>query len=311
MDLLRQTAREYLAKRGASGSLSGLAALDWIGLLVDEELSGAGWRPLESCVVAEELGRACDGSPWLGTVLAAAAVSGAPAEIRERWLPSLLSGEAVGGFVMAGRSVRIVAADEADLLIVAAPTGLRLIEQLAGQPRRPDPDSLDSTRSIWRVDISAATGTDIGDSARSTLMCAMGQLLVCADAIGAMAGALERLVTYLSSRIAFGAPIASFQAVRHRLVDLLVIVVKSRAVVAKAARALAEGADATALAATAHAFVVSKAVWLIDECMQLSGGIGFTWDYPLHHELRRVSADAWLMGTARDSRAHLAEVSGW
>jgi alkylation response protein AidB-like acyl-CoA dehydrogenase len=49
----------------------------------------------------------------------------------------------------------------------------------------------------------------------------------------------------------------------------------------------------------------------VDECMQLSGGIGFTWEYPLHHELRRVFTNAQLLGTARSSRALLAEVSGW
>ena len=55
----------------------------------------------------------------------------------------------------------------------------------------------------------------------------------------------------------------------------------------------------------------AKAPAAVDECMQLSGGIGFTWEYPLHHELRRVFTNGYLLGTARSSRALLAERSGW
>jgi len=98
------------------------------------------------------------------------------------------------------------------------------------------------------------------------------------------------------------------------LVDLLVFEAKARAVFMKAARALAEddgSCDAIALSASAHAFVCAKAAAAVDECMQLSGGIGFTWEYPSHHELRRVFTNGYLLGTARYSRALFAERSGW
>lgn len=147
---------------------------------------------------------------------------------------------------------------------------------------------------------------------------AAGRLLISADVVGALSNALGRLTAYLKERVAFGAPIASFQAVQHRLVDLLVFEEKSRAIVTKGARTLASAAladdamrTAVTQAAVAHAFVSAKATAAIDECMQLSGGIGFTWEYPLHHELRRAATDACLLGTARSSRALLAEVSGW
>jgi alkylation response protein AidB-like acyl-CoA dehydrogenase len=109
-------------------------------------------------------------------------------------------------------------------------------------------------------------------------------------------------------------PIASFQAEQQRLVDLLVFEAKARAIIMKAARALEADEnldDAITLAAAAHAFVVAKATASVDECMQLSGGIGFTWEYPLHHELRRVFTNGYLLGTARSSRALFAERSGW
>jgi alkylation response protein AidB-like acyl-CoA dehydrogenase len=124
---------------------------------------------------------------------------------------------------------------------------------------------------------------------------------------------VARLTAYLRDRIAFGVPIASFQAVQHRLVELLVFEVKARAAVMKAARAAVAGdvQRTVALSTVAHAFVAAKATAAVDECMQLSGGIGFTWEYPLHHELRRVFTNAQVLGNARSSRALLAEVLGW
>ncbi len=83
------------------------------------------------------------------------------------------------------------------------------------------------------------TSALIGGPERAEQLIAMARLLVSADSIGAVSRTLERLMAYLRERVAFGAPIASFQAVQHRLVDLLVFEVKARAVIMKAARALA------------------------------------------------------------------------
>ena len=154
----------------------------------------------------------------------------------------------------------------------------------------------------------------IGGPERAELLLATARVLLSADSLGALSATFERLVSYLKERIAFGVPIASFQAVQHRLVDLLVFEAKARAVIMKAARALTSEdvtEDAIALSAAAHAFVNAKATAAVDECMQLSGGIGFTWEYPLHHELRRVFTNAYLLGTARGSRAQLADKAGW
>jgi alkylation response protein AidB-like acyl-CoA dehydrogenase len=311
LDFLRLSAREFLAERAEKNTIEDLAAMDWIGLLVGEEFSGAGWRPVESCVIAEELGRAHDRTPWLGSAVAAAALADAPEVLRDHWLPALLKGTKIGGFARADHTVRVIDGDKVDILVTAGCDGLRLIEAPQHLPRRPDGESLDVVRSSWCLDVSTATGILIGDAERAATLRVVAQLLVSADAVGSVSQAVERLVTYLRSRVAFGAPIASFQAIQHRLVDLLVFEVKARAIVSKAARALAGGHRFEALAAAAHAFVAAKATEALDECMQLSGGIGFTWEYPLHHEMRRATVDGWLFGTARSSRSLLAEVSGW
>lgn len=87
LDLLRGSAREFLAERGEKESVKNLAAMDWTGLLVDEEAGGAGWRPVETCVIAEELGRANDRSAWFGTTMSAGALASAPADVRNSCSP--------------------------------------------------------------------------------------------------------------------------------------------------------------------------------------------------------------------------------
>lgn len=312
LDLLRASAREFLAERGEKDSVKDLAAMDWTGLLVDEAMGGAGWRPVETCVVAEELGRAQDGSAWFGTTLAAAALASAPDEVRNELLPGLLSGAATAGFAVVDDIVRIPRGDQVDTVVLAGSNGVHLVRELDASRFRLDGDLLDVTRTVWRMDLADAPTALIGSPGRADELLAMARLLVSADSVGAAAMTLERLTAYLKERVAFGAPIASFQAIQHRLVELLVFEVKARAVVMRAARAIASAdARATALTAAAHAFVAANATAAVDECMQLSGGIGFTWEYPLHHELRRVFTNGQLMGTARSSRALLAEASGW
>lgn len=314
LEFLRESAREFLTGRGEKDSLADLAGMDWTGLLVDESLGGAGWRTVEATVVAEELGRAGDRSTWLGATIAAAALASAPTEIRDRWLTSVMGGAAPSAVALAGDTVRVTGADSLRLLMTLGSNGIQLFEVSQALPRTRDDELLDINRPAWRVDLSGADGVTVGRPRRAEQLLAVARVLLSADSLGALSRTFERLVAYLKERIAFGAPIASFQAVQHRLVDLLVLEAKARAVIMKAARALAGPdvtADSIALSAAAHAFVASKATAAVDECMQLSGGIGFTWEYPLHHEMRRTFTNGHLLGTARTSRADLAEKAGW
>ena len=312
--VLRDAARDFLTGRVAPDSLKELAAMDWTGLLVDEELGGSGWRPVETTVIAEELGRAQNSSTWFGCVLSAAALSSAPAELRDRWLPAMLDGTATAGCALSGDTVRVVRGDALDILITLGRSGIHLLEVSDALTMSHDDELLDISREAWRVEIAGADCVLIGGSERADQLLALARVLLSADSLGALSATFERLVGYLKERIAFGVPIASFQAVQHRLVDLLVFEAKARAIIMKAARALACGDtsdDALGLSATAHAYVGANATAAVDECMQLSGGIGFTWEYPLHHELRRVFTNGYLLGTARSSRALVAERSGW
>jgi len=312
IDLVRDAAREFLAGCGSRDSLKDLAAMDWTGLLVDESLGGSGWRPVETTVIAEELGRAGNVSQWLGSVTAAAALSAAPGAVRDRWLPGLLDGTVAAACALAADVTRVARPDAADLVVAFGDNGIRLYEGVASLPREPDDELLDVERPVWRVTLTGADGVDVGDQEQARRLLALARVLLSAESLGTVSATFERLVGYLKERIAFGAPIASFQAVQHRLVELLVFEAKARAVVMKAARALAAGDEsAPAVATVAHAFVATHATAAVDECMQLSGGIGFTWEYPLHHELRRVFTNASLLGTARAARAQYADGAGW
>jgi alkylation response protein AidB-like acyl-CoA dehydrogenase len=310
-EFLRQSAREFLAERTDVDSVQDLAAMDWTGLLVEESLGGAGWLPVEAAVVAEELGRSGDRSTWFGTTVAAAALTSAPTGIRDRWLPAMISGTASAGVALAGDTVRVLGADTIDLLITLVDNGIHLFEMSDATPTSHDDELLGVGRIACRVDLSESPGTIIGGYEHAERLIAVARTLLSADSLGALSCTFERLTAYLKERLAFGAPVASFQAVQHRLVDLLVLQVKARAVVMKAARTLASGDAATQPSVVAHAFVTSRAAAAIDECMQLSGGIGFTWEYPLHHELRRVFTNGHLLGSARTSRDVLARRSGW
>ncbi|MFI5507627.1 acyl-CoA dehydrogenase family protein [Mycobacterium sp. NPDC051804] len=314
LDQLRDAAREFLTGRAARDSVKELAAMDWTGLLVAEHLGGSGWRPAETAVIAEELGRAQNSSTWFGCALAAAALASAPADVRDRWLPAMLDGTAGAGCAHCGGTVRVTAGDVLEILITLGHNGIHLYEISDEIRRSRDNELLDVSRAAWRVDLVGADGVLIGGPERADQLLAVARVLLSADSLGALSATFDRLVSYLKERIAFGVPIASFQAVQHRLVDLLVFEAKARAVIMKAARALASNDisdDAIALSAVAHAFVTEKATAAVDECMQLSGGIGFTWEYPLHYELRRVFTNAYLLGTARRSRTLLAEKAGW
>jgi alkylation response protein AidB-like acyl-CoA dehydrogenase len=314
LDLLRTAARNFLAGHVAQDSLKELAAMDWTGVLVEEKLGGSGWRPVETTVIAEELGRAQNSSTWFGGVLSAAALSSAPSELRDRWLPAMLDGTAAAGCALAGDTVRVVRGDVIDILITLGRNGVHLVELTDATPRSQDGELLDVNRAAWRIEVAGAESLLIGGPERADQLLAVARVLLSADSLGALSATFERLVGYLKERLAFGVPIASFQAVQHRLVDLLVFEAKARAIITKAARTLADpdtSDDAITLSAHAHAYVAAHATPAVDECMQLSGGIGFTWEYPLHHELRRVFTNGFLLGTARSSRALVAERSGW
>jgi alkylation response protein AidB-like acyl-CoA dehydrogenase len=114
-------------------------------------------------------------------------------------------------------------------------------------------------------------------------------------------------VAYAKDRLQFGLPIGSFQAVKHRLADMLVLVEHARSAAYYAAWAIQDGTDAPALAASIAQAVCSEAAYRVAaDAIQLHGGIGFTWEHPAHLYYKRAVTDAAQLGSAAVHRNRIA-----
>jgi alkylation response protein AidB-like acyl-CoA dehydrogenase len=303
------------------------------GLAVPESAGGHGasWR--EVAVVAEELGRSVAGTPFLGcTVLSTAVALSAGAD-------ELLAGLAAGvttatlavplstrpdsdfpdsvffdGSVVNGpvRSVADAGAGT-DVLLVPAigADGPVIVSVMAREARRALVVSLDLTRPLIDITFDSTNATVVasGDSAVEALRSALvaGAIILASEQVGLAERCLEMTVEYLKTRYQFGRQIGSFQALKHRSADLWGSITQARAVARYAVACLAEGDADTAVAASlAQAYCSPVAVKAGEECVQLHGGIGFTWEHPAHLYLKRAKADAIALGTASRHRAHLA-----
>jgi alkylation response protein AidB-like acyl-CoA dehydrogenase len=330
LDLVRSTARGLLGA-SSSSTLPALGELGLLGLLVSEDRGGAGWCPVEAAVVADEVGRVASiggaSSPddtgratsWLAAAVGAAAldVAGDPEDL----LPGALDGSApvvaaaahlaTDGGALRGSAIAVDLPVGAVAVVIIGPDASSFLVGLddVGVTVRPDPTSIDTTRPLVRIDLDGVHATPLGSA---TAVRDAAWVLTAATSLGSLRAAVDRLVPYLSERIAFGSPIASFQAIQHRIVDLALLEIRAGVAVDAAARVLSsDPAGASRLAAAAHALAVEHVPPALDECIQLTGGIGFTWEYPLHHELRRSIADGATFGSARQSREVLLEVAGW
>jgi len=181
--------------------------------------------------------------------------------------------------------------------------------------------SLDLTRRLADVSFAGVVGRRVADDAGPAL--AVGAVLLASEQLGLAQWCLDTTIEYLKTRYQFGRPVGSFQALKHRLADLWVQVTQARAVARYAAGCLAGDPrlsglaqvpahdgdpDLPVAAALAQAHCGPVAVRAAEECVQLHGGIGFTWEYPAHLYLKRAKADAIGLGTAERHRAALADL---
>jgi alkylation response protein AidB-like acyl-CoA dehydrogenase len=305
------------------------------GLAVPEEWGGAGASFREVGVVAEELGRAVAALatatvPFLGTTLATAALlSVGPTEL----LAKLAAGTVTVVFVaplstppgappqdsvrldgsvtapsLTGVVAGVADAAAADVLLVPTRGGLFAVD--AADARVVPVVSLDQTRPLSDVTFDAAPATMLGDAdvAASAWRSAMtaGAVVLASEQLGVATWCLESTVDYVKGRYQFARPVGSFQAVKHRLAQLWVDVTQARAVARYAANCLSQADPDTAVAASlAQAHCGPVAVRAAEECVQLHGGIGFTWEHPAHWYLKRAKASAIALGTAAQHRAAL------
>ncbi|MFC4907139.1 acyl-CoA dehydrogenase family protein [Actinomadura gamaensis] len=302
--------------------------LDEIGVLalpVPEERGGGGatWR--ETAVVMEELGRAVAPVPFLtSSVIATAALLAAGDEL----VSELASGDRTAvlavpfgtapdaplpavrasGDGLTGEIRDVADALAADVLLVPTADGLYAVA--AADATRARVVSLDMTRRLGDVTLANAPGRLVatGEEAVRAGLTA-GAAMLASEQLGLADRCLEMTVSYLKTRYQFGRPVGSYQGLKHRLADLWTSVSQARAVARHAAACLATGdADLPVAAALAQAHCSGVAVRAAEECVQMHGGIGFTWEHPAHLYLKRAKADAIALGTATHHRATLARL---
>ncbi|MGH3520774.1 MAG: acyl-CoA dehydrogenase family protein [Haloechinothrix sp.] len=309
-------------------------------LSVPETLGGHGASAREIAVVMEELGRSVAPVPFLGSaVLATSALLGCePSDEVAELLKALAGGDATAAFVVpfsvsvAGAHVPTVHADgavltgdvrtvadalTADLLIVPAVgvDGLELhaVRVADGAVAVSPVVSLDQTRPIADISLDRATSTLLAsrERAESAVHAALltGAGLLASEQVGIAEWCLDTTVGYVKQRYQFGRPVGSFQAVKHRLADLWQEIALARAVARYAADTLAtNGDDARIAVSVAQSLCATVAVHAAEECVQLHGGIGMTWEHPAHLYLKRAKADQIALGTPGRHRALLASL---
>ena len=139
---------------------------------------------------------------------------------------------------------------------------------------------------------------------------ALALALQCAETIGSTDRMYEVLLEYVRDRKSFGRPIGSYQAIKHRLVDMLLWLESGKAATVASLKAVQAETDATSMACVAKSYVADRCPVILRECLQLHGGIGYTWEHDLHLYLRRVETNATIHGGADYHRDRLAPTIG-
>jgi len=268
-----------------------LAALGWLGLHLPEDVSGSGYGLPELAVVLEELGRACAPGPFLPTVLASAAIDRlADDGTRTTLLPGLADGSVRGAVAF---STPVLGAGLADLVILPADGGWNVVE--AKQLTITSRTNLDMTRRVADVTGDAPSLGFLPDPG-GRIVKDLVTVLLAAESTGGAAWCVETASQYAQVREQFGRPIGQFQGVKHRCADMLLALEQARAVAWDAARPADSDDERGLTAAVAGALVPDAFFKCAKDCVQVLGGIGFTWEHDAHLYLKRATALKALLG---------------
>ncbi|WP_431046659.1 acyl-CoA dehydrogenase family protein [Streptomyces sp. P1-3] len=219
-----------------------------------------------------------------------------------------------GDGTLRGRVTGVAGAAGADVLLVPADDGLYAVDAAADGVQITAVTSLDLTRPIAAVTFERAAGRRLADAgrARSAVGRAMlaGAGLLASEQLGIAEWCLTETVRHTIQRTQFGRPVGSFQALKHRMAALWLELVTARAAARHAADALATGSDAPVAVSVAQSYAAQVAVHAAQECVQLHGGIGMTWEHPAHLYLKRAKSAEIALGTPGRHRARLAGLVG-
>jgi len=317
------------------------------GLTIPEEFGGAGLGFIELAIVQEEMGRMLLCAPYLSTAVLAtqalllAGSDSAQAEI----LPQIAAGKATAclayvepgrgwelssvamqataegdAWVLDGTKTHVLDGHTADVVLVVArtPQGLSLF-QIRGDAdgvQREALPTLDLTRKLARLTFRQARARRVGkDGDLSGLLhkvLTLGVVALTAEQAGGARRCLELSTEYAKTRLQFGRPIGSFQAIKHRCADMLVAVEFSKSAAYHAAFRAAEGDDAelAPAAAMAKSYCSEAYFQAAADNIQIHGGMGFTWEHCAHLYFKRAKSSSQLFGDPVHHREQLAAAIG-
>jgi alkylation response protein AidB-like acyl-CoA dehydrogenase len=318
---IKSTARDFLQSRFKPEKVRELAESDspyddalwqemcelgWPGIAIAEEHGGQGLGTIELVILLEELGYACAPSPFISNAAAGLLIADAGSdEQRAAWLPGIASGEARGAAALTPEAEPVVgAADGASVLVLNDGEGARIVEASAATLERLD--LIDTTRAYFRV------STDGGDPLPGDVAPPVDKAIVAlsAELVGVAQRALDMAVEYAKEREQFDRPIGSYQAVSHRLADMLWAVEEARSLTYYAGWVADAEPESLPLAASmAKARASDAASSVTHDAIQVFGGIGFTWEHDVHFLLKRAKVGAELLGSAGRHRERVAELS--
>ncbi len=312
----------------------GLAEMGFLGVAIPEEFGGTGAGHLELCVIAEEMGRALAPVPFSSTVYLAAEalmLAGSDAQ-KQKWLPKIASGEAIGTLALfegtgnpSAKAVKLTAANGvlngvkkpvadgaiADFAIVAARTGtsgretdiaLYLVDLKGGGVEAKTLTNLDPSRNQAELTFKDCKAEPLGAASEGWSILSRvldrAAVLLAFEQVGGADRALEMGRDYALDRIAFGRPIGSFQAVKHILADMYVAATLARSNCYYGAWALSTNAgELPEAAATARISATQAFQHCAKQNIQVHGGMGFTWEFDCHLYYRRSNALALSLGS--------------
>jgi alkylation response protein AidB-like acyl-CoA dehydrogenase len=316
-----------------------VAEQGWLGAAIPEEYGGLGIGHIELCALAEELGRAVAPIPFASTVyvFAEALMLAGSEDQKQAFLPRVAAGELIGalavsegpgplepgavkasvsGGKLTGEKLPVTDGDVADVAIVLAvengAPGLYLVDLKAPEVVRETLSTLDPTRSAGRLVFTNAACQRLGGAGQGFDLLERIQdraaVLLAFEQLGGSDRCLELARDYALERYAFGRPIGSYQAIKHKLADMFVKNEAARANAYYGAWALAADAPELPICAAAARIAGCDAYWYAaKENIQTHGGIGFTWEADCHLYFRRSRHLALVAGSPRVWKARLVD----
>jgi alkylation response protein AidB-like acyl-CoA dehydrogenase len=320
--------------------------LDLQAIAIPEEYGGVGFGYVELTVIFEEMGAALLCAPYFATVALAAnaLLSSGDERAKKDLLPGIASGETIatlaltedtgrwdldgvtlaatgkgGEWKLDGHKMFVIDGHTADLILVAGRTAkgvsLFAVESGAAGLTRTPLATMDQTRKQARIEFSGTparlVGEDGGAGPALSRTLDLAAVALAAEQVGGAQRCLDMAVDYAKTRIQFGRPIGSFQAIKHKCADMLLEVESAKSAAYYAGWAAAEDSDELPVVASLAKSYCSEAYFhAAAENIQIHGGIGFTWEHDAHLYFKRAKSSELLLGDPSYHRELLAQRIG-